>query len=109
MLPMRSIVLSKSKPWNRPWWKCSRSFASCSSSGWRVAQVLARRDQEARRTAGRVADDVGGLGRGEFHHQLDDVTRRAELSVLSGGGDLAEHVLVDVALGVAFLHRHCVE
>ena len=26
-----------------------------------------------------------------------------------GGGDLAEHVLVDVALGVALLHRHLVE
>ena len=74
-----------------------------------LAQVLARRDQEARRTAGRVADDVGGLGRGQLHHQPDDVARRAELPVLSGGGDLAEHVLVDVALGVALLHRHLVE
>jgi hypothetical protein len=27
-----------------------------------LAQVLARRDQEARRAAGRVADDVAGLG-----------------------------------------------
>ena len=37
------------------------------------------------------------------------MARRAELPVLSGGGDLAEHVLVDVALGVAFLHRYLVE
>ena len=29
--------------------------------------------------------------------------------VLSGGSDLAEHVLVDVALGVAFRHRYLVE
>ena len=35
MLPMRSMVLSKSKPWNMPWWKCSRSFASRSMFGWR--------------------------------------------------------------------------
>ena len=71
--------------------------------GVALAQVLARRDQEARGTASRVADDVGGLGRGELHHEPDDVARRAELPVLSGGGDHAEHVLVDVALGVAFL------
>ena len=50
-----------------------------------------------------------GWGRGELHHQPDDVARRAELPVLSGGGDLAEHVFVDVALGVAFLHGHGVE
>ena len=74
-----------------------------------LAQVLARRDQEARRAAGRVADDVGGLGRSQLDHKPDDVARRAELPVLSGGGDLAEHVLVDVALGVALLHRHLVE
>ena len=74
-----------------------------------LAQVLASRAQKARRTAGRVADDVGGLGRGELHHQPDDVAWRAELPILSGGGDLGEHVLVDVPLGVAFLHRHLVE
>ena len=74
-----------------------------------IAQVLTHRYQETRRAAGRVADDVDGLGRGELHHQPDDVARRAELPVLSGGGDLAEHVLVDVALGVAFRHRHLVE
>ena len=50
-----------------------------------------------------------GCGRGQLHHQPDDVARRAELPVLPGAGDLAEHVLVDVALGVALLHRHLVE
>jgi hypothetical protein len=34
-------------------------------------------------------------------HELDDVPRRAELAVLTGGGDLAQHVLVEVAVGVA--------
>ncbi len=34
---------------------------------------------------------------------------RAELSVLSRGGDLREHVLIDIALGVARFHRHLVE
>jgi hypothetical protein len=105
MLPMRSMVLSKSKPWNMPWWKCSRSFASCSISG--AARAGTRRPRPgSRRAAGRVADDVGGLRRGQLDHQPDDVARRAELAVLPGAGDLAEHVLVEVALGVAVLHRH---
>jgi hypothetical protein len=71
-----------------------------------LAQVLARRHQEAAGAAGRVADHVGRLRRGQFDHQPDDVARRAELAVLPGAGDLAEHVLVEVALGVAVLHRH---
>ena len=74
-----------------------------------LAQVLARRDQESRSAASRVADHVAGLRRGELDHEPDDVARRAELSVLAGGGDLAEHVLVEVALGVAVGHRDVVE
>ena len=74
-----------------------------------LAQVLAGRDQKARRAAGRVADDIVRLRRRQLHHQLDDVARRAELAVLTGAGDLAEHVLVHVALGVAVLHRHVIE
>ena len=50
-----------------------------------------------------------GVRRGHLHHQLDDVARRAELAVLPGAGDLAEHVLVEVALGVAVLHRDVVD
>jgi hypothetical protein len=50
-----------------------------------------------------------GVRRGHLHHQLDDVARRAELAVLPGAGDLAEHVFVEVALGVAVLHGHGVE
>jgi hypothetical protein len=47
-----------------------------------------------------------GVRRGQLDHQPDDVARRAELAVLPGAGDLAEHVFVEVALGVAVLHRH---
>ena len=72
-------------------------------------QVLKRCNQEARRAAGRVADHVLGRGGGHVHHQTDDVARRAELAVLSGGGNLAEHVLVEVALGVAVGHVDAVE
>jgi len=47
--------------------------------------------------------------RGHVHHQLDDVARGAELPVLPGGVDLAEHVLVEIALGVAVGHVDAVE
>ena len=56
-----------------------------------------------------IADDVIRGGGGHVHHQPDDVARRAELPVLPGGGDLAEHVLVEVALGVAVGHVDVVE
>jgi hypothetical protein len=74
-----------------------------------VAEVLGRGDEEARGAAGWVDDLVGRLWRGHRHHELDDVSRGAELAVLAGGGDLAEHVLVEVAVGVAVGHRHVVE
>ena len=74
-----------------------------------LAQIFAGRDQEAAGAAAGIADHVLGLRRGQLDHQLDDVARRAELAVLAGGGDLAEHVLVDVALGVAVLHVELVE
>ena len=37
------------------------------------------------------------------------MARRAELAVLAGAGNLAQHVLVEVALGVAVVHRHLVD
>ena len=74
-----------------------------------VHQVLRRGNEEARRTAGWVADHVLRSGGGHVHHQTDDVARRAELAVLSGGGDLSEHVLVEIALGVAVGHVDAVE
>ena len=72
-------------------------------------EVLRRGHEEARRAAGRVADHVFGRRGGHVHHQTDDVARRAELTVLSGGGNLAEHVLIEVALGVAVGHVDTVE
>ena len=47
-----------------------------------------------------------GCRLGHLHHQPDDVARGTELAVLPRRGDLAEHVFVEVALGVAVLHRH---
>ena len=71
--------------------------------------MLGRGDEEPGRAAGGVADDVLGCGVGHLDHELDDVPRRAELPVLPGGGDLAEHVLVQIALGVAVGHVDGVE
>ena len=42
------MVLSKSKPWNMPWWKCSAAASRLRNiSGMVLAQVLAGRDEEA--------------------------------------------------------------
>ena len=70
-----------------------------------VAQVLAGLEQEAAGAAGRIADDVLRRRRGHLHHEVDNVARCAELPVCPGAGDLREHVFVEVALGVAVLHR----
>ena len=73
--------------------------------------MLHHADQEAAGAAGRVADDLGGLGLEQIDHQPDDVPGRAELAVDAGRGQLAEQVLVEVALGVALgqrqLRRSC--
>ena len=65
-----------------------------------VADVLRRPHQEARRAAGGVADGVLRGGPEQLHHHGNDMPGRAELAVLSGGGQLAQHVLVQVALHV---------
>lgn len=66
--------------------------------------VFPRSHEEARRARARVADAVRPGGLHHFDHELDDVAGRAELTVLPGAGDLAEEVLVEVALGVAVAH-----
>ena len=66
-----------------------------------LQQVLHHADEEARRAAGRVADDLVGLRLDQIDHEPDDVPGRAELAVDARRGQLAEQVLVEVALGVA--------
>src|SRR5713226_5079986 len=62
-------------------------------------------DEEAARSSGGVADALAGAGVAHLDHHADDVARRAELAVLAGGVELAEEVLVEVALHVLVLRR----
>ena len=88
MLPMRSMVLSKSKPWKSSLWKCVAGGFVPEDIRMVLAQVFAGGHQEAGRAAGRVADDVLRRGRGHLDHELDDVAAASELAVLPRGGDL---------------------
>src|SRR5208337_55314 len=71
--------------------------------------MLPSRDQKPGGAASGVTDDIVWLWIDHFHHQAYDMAGGAELTVLPRGGDLAEHVFVKVALGVAILHRHLVD
>lgn len=77
--------------------------------GMPAPQVLTDGDQETAGASGRIADDVRRLWLRQLDHQRNNVPRRAELPVLPGSRDLAEHVLVDITLGVAIVHPHIVE
>ena len=74
-----------------------------------LAQIFVAGDHEAGGTAGGIAEDIGWHGRDQGDHHLDDMARGAELAVLSGAGELAKHVLVEVALGVAVLQGNLVQ
>ena len=69
------------------------------------AEIFVRGNQKAAGAAGGIADHVLWPWRHHVHHQRNDVARGAELTVLPGAGDLRQHVFVEVALGVAILHR----
>lgn len=64
------------------------------------ADIFRRRDEEARGAAGGIADGILRHGAQQLHHHLADVLGGAELAVLPGGGELAEHVFVEIALHV---------
>ena len=57
-------------------------------------------DEEAGRAARGVADALARLRVHEGDDQVDDVPRRAELAVRAGGRELAQQVLIHVALEV---------
>lgn len=70
-----------------------------------VAEIFVGRDQKAAGAAGGIDDNVFRPRRHHLHHQRDDVARCAKLAVLPGARDLREHVFVEIALGVAIVHR----
>jgi len=80
-----------------------------STFGMPLAQRFADGHQKPASSARRIADNVGGLGLHHLHHEPDDVARRAELAVLTSAGNLAQHVFVEIALGVPIFHRHFVD
>jgi hypothetical protein len=79
-------------------------FGIMEEVGVMPAQRLAHGYQKSSRAAGRVADHILGRGLSQLDHQLNNVARCAKLAILSGGSDLREHVLVEIALGVAANH-----
>ena len=64
------------------------------------ADVFGGGNEKSRRAAGRVADDVVGRGAQKRDHHVADVLGRAELPVAARGGELAEHVFIQIALHV---------
>jgi hypothetical protein len=74
-----------------------------------LAERFADGHQKTARSTSRIADNVRGLGLDHLHHQPNNVARRAKLSVLSGAGNLAQHVFVEVALGVPVFHGDFVD
>lgn len=74
-----------------------------------VNEVFRGGDEETGGKAGGVADPVFGRGGGHFHLQLDNLAWGVELTVLASAGDLADHVYVEVALGVSVDHVDGVE
>src|SRR6185503_13471477 len=87
MLPMRSMVLSKSKPVEGVFAEVRLPLGIAEDLRVALAQVFAGGDEEAGGAAGRVADDVFRAGGRHLHHEPDDVARRPELTVLPGRGD----------------------
>ena len=67
------------------------------------AHIVGSGDEKARRATGRITDDVVGRRLEQRDHHFDDVRRSAELAVLTGGGEFAEHVFIEVALHVGGL------
>ena len=52
---------------------------------------------------------VAGNGDAVLDHRVDDMSRRAELAVLPGASDAAQHVFIGVALRVPVFHRDLVQ
>lgn len=62
-----------------------------------VLHPLPRVNEEACGATGRVDDALAGSRAYEFHHEIDDVLRGAELTVCVRGTELGEHVFIQIA------------
>ena len=74
-----------------------------------LSEVFVCCNQKAASAAGRITHDIPRFRLYHFNHQPDDMTWCTELAVLPCSGDLAEHILVQVALCVPILHGHLVD
>ena len=84
-------------------------FQHALGRGVGLQKILHRLNKEAAGAARRIADHIGGLWLQHVDHQPDDVARRAELAVDAGRRQLAQQVLIEIALGVALGQRQLVD
>ena len=68
-----------------------------------LLEVLARRNEEAGRAAGGIADDVIRFRVHQLHHHLNDMAGRAELAIEAGLRDLRKQVFIGVAANIGGL------
>ena len=60
--------------------------------------------QKARRAAGRITDGVVWRGPQQLHHHFPNMLGGAELAVLARSRQLAQHILVQIALHLSLIH-----
>ena len=65
-----------------------------------LSDILSRRNEESRSTAGRIAYNIIGSRSNELHHHLTDMLGSTELTVLTSRAELAQHILIEVALHI---------
>src|ERR1700677_3904036 len=103
MLPMRSMVMPESES------KAVRAallVVGCVAPiAVRFKKVLPSVNQKTASPGCRVANALAWARIAHVHHHADDVARSAELAVLASGVELAQQVLVEVALHVLVLRR----
>ena len=77
-----------------------------SQGGEFFPEVLHDADEESSSAAGRIANDVRGLGIDQLDHGEADVARGAELSGNASRRELGEEIFVEVPFGVGFREGH---
>ncbi|MNR20799.1 hypothetical protein D3C85_1376620 [compost metagenome] len=65
-----------------------------------LSDIFRRRYQEARCTTSWVTNFIVRCRRKQTHHHIANMLWRSELTILSCGSQLTEHILVEVALHI---------